>query len=714
MNEENARNVTPGECDPGSRSTGILDARSMVIVGASPNPARVGGIPVQTMKALGTADQVLLVNKKYSEIEGYRCYPSISSLPWVPDLAVLAVPAHEVLTTLLEAKEIGIRSAVIFAAGFAEGGDPTGVRRQQDLVERAREEGIQIAGPNCMGFANLHGRVFANFIQHRNFSVPAGPLAIVSQSGNMLFAFMRASGPAPTGFSFIVSTGNEACLEFSQYLEHLATSPETEAVVGYVEQVRDGDRFLRVAAKFREVGKPLFLLKAGNSRKGAEASASHTAAMSGDAEVYKAVFSQLGVMTASEPVRVMDLVRLWQTRRQPAGTRVGVFSLSGAGCIVLADLFDAAGAHLPTFSVEVQGKLREVIPSYGMVANPIDLTGKITNDPSYFQKALDAVVTSNEVDVVVIFVTGYLLEQFADLLVETASRTETLIVSVDVGVSAIHATLEKAGVPVFSDLNRAVCAIVEYTRWSSGGRKSNWRPTGHSKGNATIAAELKMAANSRKSVDEFVGKRFLAKAGLPVVPEAVARDAEEAVDVAKSLGMPVAVKVLSRDIAHKTDVGGVQLDLIAAQQVREAFESVTANARAAVPEAAIEGVVVQRQVMDAVPILVGVTRDSVFGPIMTVGMGGVMTEIYKDVSRRLLPIDHKLALEMVDELKAVCLLKGFRGRPPADIPALVDVMTKLSDTYLQCGESIDEIELNPVLVQRTGAVAVDCVITLRA
>lgn len=713
MNDEKERKRILGEVDSNCRPTGLLNAQSMVIVGASPNPVRVGGIPVQTMKAFGTGDRVLLVNKKYSEVEGYRCYPNISSLPWVPDLAVLAVPAPEVLTTLLEAREAGIHSAVVFAAGFAESGSPIGVGLQQALVQFARECGMQIAGPNCMGFANLQGKVFANFIQHRNFSGPAGPLAIVSQSGNMMFAFMRAAGPAPTGFSFVVSTGNEACFEFSQYLEHLAASPETEAVVGYLEQVRDGDRFLRVAARLRDIGKPLFLLKAGNSKKGAEASASHTAAMSGDAEVYGAAFRQLGVMTASEPLRLMDLVRLWQTRRQPSGTRVGVFSLSGAGCIVLADLFDAAGGHLPTFSAEVQGKLREVIPSYGMVANPVDLTGNITNDPSFFQKALDAVVTSDEVDVVVIFVTGYYLELFADRLIETAGRTDKLIVSVDVGVSATHGTLEKCGVPVFSDLNRAVGAIVEYVRWSSAGRISTWRPPDHLKDKSKVAADLEMAANSHQSMDEFVGKRFLANCGLPIVPEAVARNADEAVELANSLGMPVAVKILSRDIAHKTDVGGVRLNLSSAQQVRDAFESVMTNARTAMPEAAIDGAVVQRQITDAVPILVGVTRDAVFGPVMTVGLGGVLTEIYKDVSRRLLPIDHGLALEMIDELKAVSLLKGFRGSPSADIAALADVMTKLSGTYLQCGESIADIELNPVLVQRSGAVAVDCLITLR-
>jgi acyl-CoA synthetase (NDP forming) len=689
----------------------LLRPHTIAVVGASEDFTRTGGIPVDTMLRFGfPRDRLLLVNPKYSEIAGNPCYRDLTCLPFVPDLVVLAIAAREVLPTLKVAHSLGTRAAVVFAAGFAEEGTEQGTLLQRELSAFAESSGMLIAGPNCMGFADLHERVFPTFINGSNFSGSPGSIAVLSQSGNLIFGLLRAGAEASIGFSHVISTGNEACISFTEYLEFFVDDDRSGAVIGYVEEIRDGPRFLEVARKFQRAGKPLFIIKAGTSVKGAEASASHTAAMAGSAMTYGALFRQAGILAANEPLRLIDLARVWQTKRRPLGRRVGIVSLSGAGCVLLSDLFSHGGAQIPTFIGTTRTALRKVIPSYGMVANPVDLTGQITNDRSYLRRVLQIIVSSGEVDVVVIYLTGYLLELFADDIVSVAAATEVLMVSVDSAISAVHRTLAAGNVPVFTDMNRAVAATMEVIRWSC-----STAAAGRSISSRRIDSGLLSALpRGHSSLTEVETKSLLARAGLPVVRELAARDAGAAVIAAESLGYPVVVKIVSRDIAHKTEMGGVRLGVKCPEQVREAFDSVVSAANKLAPGARIEGVVVQRQILGGHSILLGVTRDPVFGPVMTVGLGGVMTEVFHDLAHRALPVDTGTAEEMLSELKSVALLNGFRGGSPSDIPALAALMADVSAFFLSYGGAITELELNPVIVLnvREGVVIVDALLSL--
>jgi len=696
----------------------VLNPRSLVIVGASPNPDRIGGIPIETMRELGfPAEQLLLVNPKYKEIGDHTCYPMIASLPWVPDLAVLAVSAVEVLPILEQAHEFGIRAAVIFAAGFAEEGIAGGIQRQRNLVEFAHRTGMKISGPNCVGHANFQDRCFPSFVKATHYRRAAGSVSIISQSGNMGITLMRGCTEAGLGLRYVVSTGNEACIEFSEYLEHFVEDDGTKVVVGYVEQVRNGPRFLAAAAALRDVGKPFFLIKGGRSEKGREATASHTAAMAGTAEVYAAAFDQLGILTADEPQRLTDLAHLWSKGRTPTGERVAIVSLSGAGGVILADLCDGAGLTIPNLSEKTQLVLRGMVPSYGMVSNPVDLTGQIANSPSLFRNVFGAIVESGEIDAVLCYITGPYLALLADDMVEIARASQLLTISIDStgALADHHFRLEAGGIPVFADISRAVAATATYLRWSSRRRSDVWRPAAPHQ-SPLPERQGSSRADETGLLSEAVSKAWLASAGLSTIAERVATTAEDAIAAADEIGYPVVIKIHSADIAHKTEVGGVRLNVRGRDEARVAFEAVVSSAAAARPEARIEGVVVQQQIQGGHPVLVGIVRDPVFGPVLTVGYGGVLTEIYKDISTRVLPVDAVLANAMLRELKSFPLLEGFRGAPSADVPALATFIERLSQFYACFADMLEEVEINPVMVldRGRGVVPVDALIRTAA
>ena len=689
----------------------LLDPKSIVVVGASPDPMRTGGIPVDTLLEAGfPRDRLLLVNPKYTEIAGLPCYPGCDALPWTPELAVLAVPAALCLPVLEQAHAAGIVAAVLFASGFAEDGTAAGAALQDAVVQFARRTGMLVSGPNCLGHANLKQRSFPTFLRAYNPPPPPGPVAMVAQSGNMLAVLGRAGRERGVCFSYMVNTGNEACLELSHFLQHFAADPDTQAVIGYVEQIRDGPAFMAAAAALRQAGKPLLLLKVGRSAKGAQAAASHTAAMAGSAQAYEAAFRQLGVAAVADPTRLIDLAYLWRLGRVPAGCRAAIVSLSGAACAILADACAAHGIEVPTLDETTRLALRALVPSYGMVDNPVDLTGQITNDRAAFGQIMRAVLDSPAVDLVLLYLGGYLLDLMAPALVEAAAASGKAVVVIDMSAAteATRATLDTAGLAYFTTIDAAAAATGDWLRWQANLQGPAWEPAAPGPVSPPISPPLSAGV----MLTEAEAKRLLADAGLPTTQEVACATVEDALDAAERIGWPVAVKVLSPDIAHKTEAGGVRLDIGGPAALRAAFAAVTDGPRRVLPHARIDGALVQRMAGPGVPVLLGVTWDDVFGPMLTAGLGGVLTELLGDVSHRLLPVDAAMARAMLGELRGRRLLDGFRGSGPADVEALVAFMTGLSDLALRWGPAVAEIEVNPVLVHTSGVTAVDALVRL--
>lgn len=699
----------------------LLDPRSIAILGASADPGRVGGMPLALLLQHGFAGRIYPINPKYPEIAGLACYPHVEALPEPVDLLVMAVAAAEVVPQLRRAAAAGVRAAIVFAAGFAEAGDDEGRRLQDELVACAREIGIPVAGPNCMGFANLDSHAYSAFASVFRVVEPAPAprnVALVTQSGNVCASVYAAGRKRGVGFNQVVNTGNEACLEFSDYLDYYAQHPGTDAVVGYVEGLRDGDKFRRVAARLRDEGRLLALLKTGDTEKGAQAAASHTASLAGSHAVYRAAFDELGVIAAADMTHLADIAYLARFRHRDAGPRVAILTISGALGALLSDAFVKAGIDIPTLAPDVQEMLRRGIPHYGMVGNPVDLTGNVVNQHGFFADALAAVAASPDIDFVVVYAPGYLLDRLSDGILAVAGASAKLIAAIDTGAATTRDALETAGVPVFDDSSRAVAALASVAHWHAGRkRQAAAMPPAAALLPDEAARVLDTArAAGRRQLDEVEAKRLFAACRVPTVPEAGAATAEEAAGVAAHLGFPVVLKVLSADIAHKSEIGGVRLGLADADAVRRAFDDVTAAVRRHRPDVRIDGVVIQRQEASGTELLLGVTRDPVFGPVMTVGLGGVWTELFGDVASALLPVDASKARGMLGRLKAWPLLDGFRGAPPADVDGAVGAMVALSEAVLAAGGDVSEIEINPLIVRPAGhgVVAVDGLVALSA
>jgi len=691
--------------------TRLLDPQSVAIVGASQDTRRIGGVAVDHLLKLGFRGRVYPVNPRYAEIAGLACYPDVEALPEVPDVVVLALGADEVLPMLERCHARGVRAAILYASGFAEAG-AEGVRRQQALAAFGQRSGMAIAGPNCMGMANLTSRAITAFATTFRSSPPQdgpGTVSLLTQSGNVCAIVYATGREMDVGFHQFINTGNEACLDYADYLGWLADDVQTHTVVGYVEGLRDGPRFVDAATRLRAQDKPLILLKAGESEEGSAATQSHTAVLAGNQAIYKAAFAQLGVMQAGDTTHLTDLAYLAGFRQRSAGKRVVIASVSGAMGALSADLLKASGLDLPRLSADTQAALVAAVPGIGSAVNPVDMTGQLFNRDRLAFAVLDTLAADDSADVIFVYATGYLLDRMADELIEVAGKTSRLFVVAATGKVASADRLAAAGVAVFPDTARAARALGTYVRWLDGAAPAaRW---------AALRAEARPAAGARPPVrpDEHEGKQWLAGFGVPTGDGRTAATPADAAAAAEALGYPVALKVLSPDIAHKTEIGGVRLGLRNAADVGQAAAEVLANAARHAPQAEVRGVLVEKMAAGVCELIVGVTVDPVFGPAMTVGLGGIFTEVFQDVSHRLLPVDERMAREMLSGLRGYRLMTGLRGKPAADIDAAARAIAAVSDAALAMGERLAELEINPLLVREAGqgAVALDALVLSR-
>ncbi|AZS80508.1 CoA-binding protein [Achromobacter spanius] len=672
----------------------LLDPHSIAMIGASANGGRIGGMPLELLTRFGYAGGIYPVNPKYQEVFGKRCWPDIESVPEPVDLAVLAIAAADVTPMLRRCRAKGVRAAIVYAAGFAEAGGE-GVRLQDELEAFVAQSGMAVAGPNCMGFANLNTQAhtaFASVFKTAPAQSGPGVVSLLTQSGNVCAAVYAIARRLDLPFSHFINTGNEACLDFSQYLEYLAGDSRTEIVLGYIEQLRDGERFVRACRELERQGKLLIALKAGNTDKGAQAVRSHTSALAGDRRVYAAAFRQLNVIEATDFAQMAHLASLATLRHRSAGKRVAVLTMSGALGAILADKFIGAGLDLPDLPDDLQAVLRGGIPDYGMVGNPVDVTGNVVNDPDFVRTVLQALATTDAIDAVVVYAPGYMLDRMADALAEASRQHARLFIAIDTGLAQSRATLREAEVAVFEDLGQAVSALAPYLLWCE------------ARGSHRIAPVPRLDATAVPALpcNEADARAYLAAFGLPQATVHAARNADEAVADARAAGYPVALKILSADIAHKTEVGGVALGLADDDAVIAAREQILHSAAAAQPDARIDGVMVQKMERGVAELIVGATRDPVFGPVLTVGLGGVLTEIYQDTSHRLLPVDEDMAMQMLRELKAFALLDGYRGKPRADLAAACRSIVAVGNAMLAAPATVAEIEVNPLLIKEAG------------
>jgi acyl-CoA synthetase (NDP forming) len=681
----------------------LLTPRSIAIIGASAVPTRIGGIPLKQLIDAGF-EKLYPINPKYPQIAGRRCYPDIESVAEPIDLVLLAIAAEEVLPCLERCHAVGVRAAIVFAAGYAETNKSEGIGRQEKLAAFAKRTGMRIAGPNCMGNANLANGVFTSFGTSVLPGDPAGDTALVTQSGNMSATVYRTGRRAGVVFSHVINTGNEADVDFADYLDFLADDAATGAVLCYIEELRNGRAFLRAAAKFRAKGKLLAVYKVGSTPKGAEAARSHTAALAGNAAAYDAAFTASGVARAADLAGLSDLAYLHQFGSRIGGNACAILTVSGAAGAILSDALILNGGQVPTLPEDVQTKLRARIPDFGMVTNPVDLTGNLVNANDFLFDAIKLALQPDSIQVLIVYLPGYFLDRALDQLERVATELDKAIVVIDTFALGDRDRLRKAGIALFDDFDRAARAIATYGSWKARG--------------ATQTASVQASVSwpnlpaGRSTLSETEGKQALARFGLPVVSDTLVHTRSEAQHAAERLGFPLVLKLVSAEVAHKTEHGLVRLGLDSADAVAEAFDSVMQKATSM--GVRVEGVTLEPMLSGGVEILVGVTRDPVFDWMLTVGLGGVWTELMRDVRHRLLPVDAAGAETMLTELKGFALLNGYRGVPRADVRAAAQAIAAVCSAVLCGGDLLREVEVNPLLVmpEGRGAVAIDALVLL--
>src|SRR3984893_7230633 len=705
----------------------LFSPDSVAIVGASADTHTLRGRTTQFLIEHGYPGRIYPVTRSQPEVFGLRSYATVAELPEAPDLAVVIVPAAYVVQTLEECGHKGVRAAVVISSGFAEERGEAAQARDEALRRVIESSGIVVCGPNSEGIVNPLKPLVATFSpvfhdpQQSLFplSGKSRAIAVSCQSGALTFAFLSRGRPGQLRFTYQASAGNQPCLEAHDYIDWLIDTGGADVFLAYLEGIRGPTRFRAVADKAASAGKPLILAKVGRSEAGRRAAASHTGSLAHSGAVDDAIFRHHGIIRGEDLDHMLDIAAAFAFCKLPKGNRVAVITGSGGSAVWMSDILSAHGLELPVLEEELQQRLMALLPSYASAQNPVDGTAQAIHEVGY-AKLVEIVRESKRIDTILLI--GSLANEAtaktrAEELAEVTGTTEQpiLLSTYTTATEGAMARFAEAGIPCYTSMPscaRAIRALVDYATFQI------WR------------CQRKSAAATPPDVRDEVGcafaaagpvlteaeaKALLARYGVARPPEALVTSADEAAGAAARLVGPVAHKVQSPDITHKTEAGAVALGLSGDGAVREAYQRIIGNAAEAQPDAAIQGVLVQAMAPRGHEIILGTTRDATFGPMLMVGLGGIHVEVLRDVAFAPVPINPDEALELIGELNDTALLDGVRGAPPADRAALAELMARLSRFASDHADLIEEIDLNPVIVhaQGQGLTVVDALIVKR-
>lgn len=697
---------------------------SFAVVGASPDPAKVGSRPVHFSLTFGYRGKIFPVNPKYPTIAGLPCYPSLTEIDDAIDLVVVAVPAKQVLPVLEECVAKGVKAAVVYSSGFAEVGEEGKVLQEQ-IRELTNRTGLRVCGPNCQGIANLSTGLNVSFSTgFLRYGPKRGSLGLITQSGLVGGIIYPLGLDRDLGFSLWISTGNEADLDFADCVAYLAKDEETRIILGYLENLRDGRKLQQALREAHARGKPVLAILAGRTTAGAQAALSHTGALAGDDRLADHLFKQLGIIRVSDLQELIDSAYLFSRSRLPEGNRVGIVTNSGGTGVMMADTCVNLGLEIPAFPEELQGKIAKVLPPFGSPQNPIDLSLALFDKPEVIREILPLLDHEGPVDVLALFLGmmggTYPLETIVpDIITLAQTLSKPLVVTWMVGVQEALETIRANGVPVYEDPTRGLKSLAALVRYASFRREGLSSSTTEKEELIEVpskeAALQIIRSVSVPHLDEHTSKNLIATYGIPICRERLVQSEEEAVEAAKEIGFPVVAKVCSREIPHKSELGVVKVSLSTPEEVVAAVREILRRVEQPAPQGLVGGVLVQEMVRGGVEMALGAVYDRSFGPVILCGLGGIFIEVFKDVAWRMAPVDHRQALVMLRELRGYPLLTGIRGGPPADTDALTDAMVHLSHLAVDLQETIQEIDLNPVMVlgDGEGVKAVDALVVLR-
>jgi acetate---CoA ligase (ADP-forming) len=705
----------------------LLSPDSVAIIGAAADTSLRGRLTHQLIEH-GYDGRIYPVTRSQTEVLGHKAYRTVAEIPEAADLAVILVPAAHVVSTIEQCAARGIPAAVVISSGFAEEKSEEAAARDQALREIAQRAGMVIAGPNSEGLVNPLRPLVATFspVFHdpKEPLLPgesrAKPIAVSCQSGALTFAFLSRGRDRQLKFTYQVSAGNQTVLEAHDYVDWVLEAGGADIFMCYLEGIRDASRFRAVADKAARAGKPLIMAKVGRSDAGRRAAASHTGALARAGMADDAIFRHHGIIRGEDLDHMVDIASAFAYCPLPRDNRVAIITGSGGSAVWMADILSEHGLDLPVLEDEIQAKIMALLPSYGSAQNPVDATAQAIGEIGY-APMVELVAQSKRIDTILLISSLANPERAKKLAAEMAGITASLdkpilLSTYTTASSASIAAIAGAGISVYTSMPscaRAIRALVDYGRFRE--RLARRRPVGETAPGLRDEVAQALAA-SGPVLTEVASKALLARYGVARPPEALAASEDEAVAAAEKIGGAVALKVQSPHILHKTEAGALALGLEGEAVVREAYRRILARVREPDPAMRIEGVLVQAMAPRGIEMILGVSRDPDFGPMLMVGLGGIHVEVLKDVAFAPVPLGADEALELVGQLKGAALLDGARGERPADKQALAELMAALSRFAADHVDSVAEIDLNPVIVHPAGEglTVVDALIVKRS
>ncbi|MEQ1773893.1 MAG: acetate--CoA ligase family protein [Burkholderiales bacterium] len=687
----------------------LMAPRSVAMVGATDHPSSFGGRVFQQMTNFGYAGRIYPVNPRLKEIGGLPCYPNLKALPETPDHVGIVVSTERVFDVLADCAAIGVKFVTVFSGGFAETGTDEGRARQQRLIEFGRKSGIRFMGPNCNGVVNfVDAFAMTSTAAIKGPRAAPGDIGVVSHSGGLgQINVMWRAQEIGLGISYEASCGNEADIDTLDFARFMVHSETTNVVLLAIETIKNGDKFRQLAKEAAEREKPLVVLKIGSTDAGSRAAASHTGAIAGDNDILDAVLRQYGLIRVYECNELYETAVFLRKRRWPKGRGLAAVAPTGGNIVNMADAGASFNLQWNPFSPETQAALGKLMPGYGKVSNPTDLTSLATGDQNFYRNALNTIATDPGVDVLIPIVPSlskHDLQRASDIVRDCAKPAALLWVGGCTDDKSFMARdLIHSGIPVYRDATpcaRAIRAAVdfgEHLRLRNAGELTPVRPPGIDQ----ALAQSRFKACGEK-ITEREAKQLLACYGLPVTQEALAENAAQAAHIAAKMDGKVALKIDSPDIAHKTEAGGVRLGVEGRQAVTEGFDAIINAAKQYAPQARINGVLVQEMARPGVEMMLGVIMDPVFGPIIVAGLGGIHVEVLRDIAYRAAPVSPKQANDMLNELRGVKLLAGVRGMTARDRDAIVDAIVRLSWFAQDFRHQISEMDINPLMAYAEG------------
>ncbi|MBT2655947.1 acetate--CoA ligase family protein [Bacillus sp. ISL-18] len=694
----------------------LLRPRSVVIVGASQKKGSIGHNTVRNFIDLGFQGNVYCVNPRYEELEGFPCFPTVADVPGEVDVAIIAVPLAFVENAIKECAEKKVSYAVIFSAGFAEMGEE-GKQKQEEIKKICEENNIRVIGPNTMGITNVAEKINLSFSKVDSLKWIQGNVGLVSQSGATGHTILTKGEDEKLGFAYMITTGNQLNTTTLDVMEFLLEDEKTEVIASYMEAVPNGEQLKEIGARALQQHKPIIVYKSGRSEAGKKAALSHTASLTGSSKSFQLVAEKYGLVSVDTVEEIIDALKAFNGKKFPKGNRVATVVISGATGIMIADNLTEYNQELVPLTDQTKNRLREVVADYLPVDNPVDIASTLVMNPAIYKHCLQTLAEAEEVDSIIAHLplgksNGGL--HFAKDVIDVSKTTGKPIFVLTTGseeeVSPVRHFLNGNNVPAYSNVISAIKGLDYLVNYQKIYAERNRINTASNSDHQT-----KFNLLQATTVTEPKVKSLLRDSNIPVPNGAVAKNEEELVEKAAALQFPLVAKVVSPEITHKSDVGGVVLPIKNEEELIRAYHTITENVKNHAPNARMEGILIEELVEGPfLETIVGVNRDPVFGPIIMCGLGGVYVEVLKDVSQRLLPITEKDALEMVKELKSYPLFNGFRNGVNYDVTALACVLADISHLALSLGDGWSEIEINPLIVRELGkgVMALDGLITV--